>query len=85
LKYLTINLTIDHIPAPNVAAVQAAIEYIYPLVYEFRNERIQEDEVTLTARKRKSRKRKLDEYKEDDLLYESTISEDEEENDVSWN
>lgn len=39
--------------APNVAAVQAAIEYIYPLVYEFRKERVVED--TLAS----SKKRKL--------------------------
>ncbi|EZA56257.1 hypothetical protein DMN91_009993 [Ooceraea biroi] len=83
------------VTAPNVAAVQAAIEYIYPLVYEFRKERSKEDELALTAKKRKlgSGKRKLDEFLEDepDFLYESIVSEDaeedvldEEESDASW-
>jgi len=80
------QLIIYVVTAPNVAAVQAAIEYIYPLVYEFRKEQIEEDELTLAVRKRKSCKRKLNEYLEDepDLLYDSATSEDEGEKDASW-
>lgn len=67
-----------HVTAPNVAAVQAAIEHIYPLVYEFRKERTAEDELALATKKRKLglNKRKLDEFLEDepDISYESMIS-----------
>ncbi|XP_024882119.1 TATA box-binding protein-like protein 1 [Temnothorax curvispinosus] len=66
------------VTAPNVASVQAAIEHIYPLVYEFRKERSVEDELALSAKKRKlnSNKRKLDEFLDDepDISYESMIS-----------
>lgn len=83
-----------YIAAPSVASVQAAIEHIYPLVYEFRKERIQEDEVALATDKRKldSRKRNRDEFLEDepDHSVESMISDadivfDEAESDGSWN
>lgn len=85
----------DHIlciAAPNVAAVQAAIEHIYPLVYEFRKERSPEDELALTTKKRKlgSNKKKLDEFLEDEpeFSYESMISDAEdaldEDSDGSW-
>lgn len=44
------------VTASNVADVQTAIEYIYPLVYEFRKERTAEDEEMY----RKSKRRKLE-------------------------
>ncbi|KAL6258146.1 hypothetical protein P5V15_010069 [Pogonomyrmex californicus] len=81
------------VTAPNVAAVQAAIEHIYPLVYEFRKERTPEDELALTTKKRKLglNKRNRDEFLEDepDLSNESMISDaedvlDEAESDGSW-
>lgn len=82
------------ITAPNVAAVQAAIEYIYPLVYEFRKERTPEDELALSTKKRKLglNKRSRDEFLEDepDISCESAASDDvedvldEEESDGSW-
>ncbi|EFN68791.1 TATA box-binding protein-like protein 1 [Camponotus floridanus] len=80
------------VTAPNVAAVQAAIEHIYPLVYEFRKERSPEDELALTTKKRKlaSNKKKLDEFLEEepDFSYESMISDAEdaldEDSDGSW-
>lgn len=65
------------VTAPNVASVQAAIEHIYPLVYEFRKERSPEDELALSTKKRKlGLKRKRDEFLEDepDFSYESMIS-----------
>jgi hypothetical protein len=43
--------------APSVADVQAAIEYIFPLVYEYRKERTKEDLLALQLR-RKGQKRK---------------------------
>ncbi|XP_012527300.1 TATA box-binding protein-like 1 [Monomorium pharaonis] len=64
------------VTAPNVAAVQAAIEHIYPLVYEFRKERTSEDEFALKKRK-SGLKKKRDEFLEDELedfSYESMIS-----------
>lgn len=79
--------------APNVAAVQAAIEYIYPLVYEFRKERSVEDKLALETKKRRlsSRKRNREEFLRDtDLLYDpmfspSSSSVDEEgDSDASW-
>ncbi|XP_015601910.1 TATA box-binding protein-like protein 1 [Cephus cinctus] len=42
------------VTAPNVAAVQAAIEHIFPLVYEFRKERSAEDAMLLQSKKRNS-------------------------------
>ncbi|XP_014473441.1 PREDICTED: TATA box-binding protein-like protein 1 [Dinoponera quadriceps] len=64
------------VTAPNVASVQAAIEYIYPLVYEFRKERTAEDEVALAAKKRKLgvSKRSQQFLAESDFLYESMAS-----------
>ncbi|XP_066599597.1 TATA box-binding protein-like 1 [Prorops nasuta] len=41
------------VTAPNVAAVQAAIEHIYPLVYEFRKEKTAEDERAYTLKKQR--------------------------------
>ncbi|XP_012235819.1 TATA box-binding protein-like 1 [Linepithema humile] len=82
------------VTAPSVAAVQAAIEHIYPLVYEFRKERIPGDEVALATDKRKldSSKRNRDEFLEDepDHSFESMISDadvvfDGAESDGSWN
>ncbi|KYN03795.1 TATA box-binding protein-like protein 1 [Cyphomyrmex costatus] len=81
------------VTAPNVASVQAAIEHIYPLVYEFRKERTPEDELAFTLKKRKLglNKRKRDEFLEDepDLSCESMISDAEDalnevETDGSW-
>lgn len=37
--------------APSVADVQAAIEYIFPLVYEFRKERTKEEQEFLAKKK----------------------------------
>lgn len=39
--------------APSVADVQAAIEYIFPLVYEFRKERTKEEAEALARKKMK--------------------------------
>lgn len=82
-----------YIVAPNVAAVQAAIEYIYPLVYEFRKERTTEDELALTTKKRRMglRKKRRDEFLHDpDYIYDTMFSDEEEEeeevgeSDASW-
>lgn len=70
------------ITAPNVASVQAAIEHIYPLVYEFRKERTAEDELTLATKKRKMRlnnqtKRNREQFLDDpDFICESMASSD---------
>ncbi|XP_012252224.2 TATA box-binding protein-like 1 [Athalia rosae] len=40
------------VTAPSVAAVQAAIEHIFPLVYDFRKERTAEDLLALQMKKR---------------------------------
>ncbi|KOC65381.1 TATA box-binding protein-like protein 1 [Habropoda laboriosa] len=81
------------VTAPNVAAVQAAIEYIYPLVYEFRKERTAEDELALTTKKRRlgMSKRNREEFLHDpDYMYDTMFSEEEEEeeeegeSDASW-
>lgn len=84
------------IAAPNVAAVQAAIEYIYPLVYEFRKERTAEDELALTTKKRRMglSKRSRDEFLHDpDYIYDTMLTDEEEEeeeeeeegeSDASW-
>jgi hypothetical protein len=45
------------VAAPSVADVQAAIEHIFPLVYEYRKERTKEDLLALQLR-RKGQKRK---------------------------
>lgn len=83
-----------NIAAPNVAAVQAAIEYIYPLVYEFRKERTAEDELALSTKKRRlglSKRTRDDEFLHDpDYVYDGMFSEEEEdeaedrESDASW-
>ncbi|XP_043256588.1 TATA box-binding protein-like 1 [Colletes gigas] len=79
------------VTAPNVAAVQAAIEYIYPLVYEFRKERTAEDELALTTKKRsKISKKNHEEFLNDpDYVYEAMFSDEEDEgeggeSDASW-
>ncbi|XP_053983742.1 TATA box-binding protein-like 1 [Hylaeus anthracinus] len=80
------------VTAPNVAAVQAAIEYIYPLVYEFRKERTAEDELALTTKKRRLgiSKRNNEEFLNDsDYVYEAMFSDEEDEgeggeSDASW-
>ncbi|KAJ8980308.1 hypothetical protein NQ317_005229 [Molorchus minor] len=41
------------VTAPSVADVQAAIEYIFPLVYEFRKERTKEEKEALAKKKLK--------------------------------
>ncbi|XP_032664425.1 TATA box-binding protein-like protein 1 [Odontomachus brunneus] len=70
------------VTAPNVASVQAAIEHIYPLVYEFRKERTAEDELTLATKKRKMRlnnqtKRNREQFLDDpDFICESMASSD---------
>ncbi|XP_020281245.1 TATA box-binding protein-like protein 1 [Pseudomyrmex gracilis] len=74
------------VTAPNVAAVQTAIEHIYPLVYEFRKERTLEDELTL--KKRKLSKKGQDEFLDDepDMTYEAVVSDVDEDvdSDASW-
>lgn len=73
-------ICITHVAAPNVASVQAAIEHIYPLVYEFRKERTAEDELALAARKRKLglSKRNQEFLEEPNFLYENMASDMEE-------
>ncbi|XP_017876962.1 TATA box-binding protein-like protein 1 [Ceratina calcarata] len=82
------------VTAPNVAAVQAAIEHIYPLVYEFRKERSEEDELALTTKKRRMgiSKRNRNKFLNDpDYIYDTVFSDEEEEEeevevetDASW-
>ena len=81
------------VTAPNVAAVQAAIEYIYPLVYEFRKERTAEDELALSTKKRRlglSKRTRDDKFLHDpDYVYDGMFSEEEDEaedreSDASW-
>lgn len=80
------------VTAPNVAAVQAAVEHIYPLVYEFRKERTAEEELALTTKKRRLAigKRNQDEFLHDpDFVYDGAYSEEEDdveegESDASW-
>jgi hypothetical protein len=81
--------------APSVADVQAAIEYIFPLVYEYRKERTKEDLLALQLR-RKGQKRKRsfshiheigDNDFEEDVIGMSDNDDDEDENcdsDKSW-
>ena len=62
--------------APCVASVQAAIEYIFPLVYEFRKERTKEDIIALKRKLRERRaKRGIKEYDEDEIIL-STVDDD---------
>lgn len=65
-----------YIAAPCVASVQAAIEYIFPLVYEFRKERTKEDIIALKRKLRERRaKRGIKELDEDEIIL-STVDDD---------
>ncbi|XP_034936947.1 TATA box-binding protein-like protein 1 [Chelonus insularis] len=66
------------ITAPSVAAVGEAIEQIFPLVYEFRKKRSPEDEMALSAKKRKSIKRFRKNEDEVDMEAEEMITDEEE-------
>ncbi|XP_043274944.1 TATA box-binding protein-like 1 [Venturia canescens] len=83
------------ITAPSVANVGAAIEQIFPLVYEFRKKRTPEEELAIIARRRKAAKRSRQEFlndpdpmiMEDPLMSEAEEEEEEEmlvESDASW-
>lgn len=67
------------VTAPSVASVQAAIEFIFPLVYEFRKDRTKEDIIAL---KRKLRERRSKhggkDLEEEDILL-STVGDVEDE------
>jgi hypothetical protein len=77
--------------APSVADVQAAIEYIYPLVYEFKKERTKADLIALEL-KRRGKKRKRDNFRynqipEPDLIVAPILASSDEEDsasDKSW-
>ena len=80
--------------APSVADVQAAIEYIFPLVYEYRKERTKVDLLALQLR-RKGQKRKRsfshiheigDNDFEEDMIRVSDDEDDDEncDSDKSW-
>ncbi|KDR19315.1 TATA box-binding protein-like protein 1 isoform X2 [Zootermopsis nevadensis] len=79
------------VTAPSVADVQAAIEHIFPLVYEYRKERTKEDLLALQLR-RKGQKRKRSfahiEIEDNDFEEEAEVISDEEdetcESDKSW-
>jgi hypothetical protein len=81
------------VAAPSVADVQAAIEHIFPLVYEYRKERTKEDLLALQLR-RKGQKRKRSfahiEIEDNDEFEEvvEVVSDDEEDencdSDKSW-
>jgi hypothetical protein len=82
------------VTAPSVADVQAAIEHIFPLVYEYRKERTKEDLLALQLR-RKGQKRKRsfahieiednDDFEEDMELMSDDEEEDENcDSDKSW-
>ncbi|XP_014297974.1 TATA box-binding protein-like 1 [Microplitis demolitor] len=68
------------ITAPSVAAVGAAIEQIFPLVYEFRKKRSPEDEAALAAKKSKNAARYKKEFIDDPdiLAVEHVVTDDEE-------
>lgn len=53
LEWETCNYVDVVFVAPSVADVQAAIEYIFPLVYEFRKERTKEEAEALARKKMK--------------------------------
>jgi hypothetical protein len=84
------------VAAPSVADVQAAIEYIFPLVYEYRKERTKEDLLALQLRRRgQKRKRSFAhieiEDNDDFEDYAQVVSDDDEEeedencgSDKSW-
>ncbi|KAG8042628.1 hypothetical protein G9C98_005262 [Cotesia typhae] len=65
--------------SPNVAAVGAAIEQIFPLVYEFRKKRSPEDEQALAAKKLKNAARYRRDLIEDQDLLPAVIGSDDEE------
>lgn len=66
---MRLELNVLSFPAPCVASVQAAIEHIFPLVYEFRKERTKEDIINLKKKLRERRaKRGLKEVEDDDVL-----------------
>lgn len=77
--------------APSVASVQAAIEHIFPLVYEFRKERTKEDIANLKRKLHERRiKQGIKEFDEDDVLLSGDETEEEEEveemeEDEDWN
>jgi len=64
------------VSAPSVSSVQKAIEYIFPLVYEFRKDKTAEDDVCM---RRKSRKGKRTADREDDEFGAVKEEEDEQE------
>lgn len=63
--------------APSVSDVQAAIEYIFPLVYEFRKERTRE-ELEALAQKRRAQ------HADDDLLDPGSVEEASSTRDGDW-
>jgi hypothetical protein len=72
-----------------VADVQAAIEYIFPLVYEYRKERTKEDVLALQLR-RKGQKRKrsfahIHEIGDDDFERDVIVVSDDGEEDENCN
>ncbi|KAE8752424.1 hypothetical protein FOCC_FOCC000896 [Frankliniella occidentalis] len=78
------------VTAPSVASVQAAIEYIFPLVYEFRKERTKEDIIALKRKLRERRaKRGIKDLEDDDVLLNLGGEEEEDveemEEDEDWN
>lgn len=81
------------VTAPSVADVQAAIEYIFPLVYEYRKERTKEDLLAMQLRRKgQKRKRSLAHIEIEDNDYEEDVDvisggDDEQDNcdsDKSW-
>ncbi|XP_019873881.1 TATA box-binding protein-like 1 isoform X2 [Aethina tumida] len=65
------------VTAPSVSDVQAAIEYIFPLVYEFRKERTRE-ELEALAQKRRAQ------HADDDLLDPGSVEEASSTRDGDW-
>ncbi|XP_067007889.1 TATA box-binding protein-like 1 [Anabrus simplex] len=79
------------VTAPSVADVQAAIEHIFPLVYEFRKERTKEDLLALQISRQRGQKRKRSsahiEVEEPEDFVDPVIESSEEElydSDASW-
>ncbi|KAI4464324.1 tata-box binding protein [Holotrichia oblita] len=64
------------VTAPSVTDVQAAIEYIFPLVYEFRKERSPED---IQALKKRRMSNGVEEY-----IYENNANEEDTGSDSAW-
>ena len=77
-----IHVLLVYYSAPCVGNVQAAIEHIYPLVFEFRKERSAEDIRTMEAHRSQGVKRKRlnDDFIKDEL----EIIEDDEEEDEDF-